>query len=336
MNPIHDWISFDVESEGDKPCYALQPWRVDTFEARIRTYAMSWVEKNKIQSTGVSEVNRVKLHKKLLLCASKNKIIVGWNVAFDISWLFAMGLREEVYANKWLDAMILWKQLDRARRTYGLKEAVREFFPNQAGYEEGVDFEGDIETLLEYNKKDTEFTLLLALKFWAALTESERRSVLIDMEDLPVVAERNYKGLELNPPAILETHAELMKRRNEAATKLAPYLPDGFNLDSSQQVAKLLFEDWGLPVYKLTPKQKPSVDEESLVETSHLDERAKWVQEYRSTTGLLSKCVKAPIKALEYNKGKYSGPPIVHPELRKAGTVTDRCTYSSYQNGPAK
>lgn len=337
----NDWIAFDVETIGDKEFFALQPWRADNFQANIRTWAFAYIAGGKFVSNGFRYKTREDIVEFLKYCAKNNKVLVGWNVAFDIAWLCAIGLREYVFDCQWLDGMLMWKAFDKTRKKYGLKEAVTLFIPGQAGYEEDVDFEGDIDRLIGYNQDDCKFTLYLALMFWKQLTPREQNAVLIGAEDLPVVGERNYKGLPIARQAVFQIHAYLDGRRQAAYNKILPHIPPGLqldkkspvgiNLDSDQQCAKLLHEYWGVPVFKQTPKGKPSVDKESLLELAHQDERARWLKEYRETTGLISKMVKAPIEAIMYNKPdtQYVYPDIIHSTQNKGGTYTGRSTYSS-------
>jgi len=189
---------------------------------------------------------------------------------------------------------------------------------------------------------------------------------------MSTIAERNVLGLPINIDGLRRTAQKLTKQRTENYAKLKPHLetigafmarggkmpppadlrkrfkcwdhkdPERYNnvagepiinLDSDKQIQVLLFEGWELPVYKLTDGGAKSVDKESLIELSHLDERAAWIQKYRETTGLISKCVKAVVASITYNNPYpgYSCEPTVRPELNKSGTNTDRCTYSSYQ-----
>ncbi len=373
-NPATDWVCLDVETGGTEPEYYLQPWRVAEQKAWIRTYALSWVSDGKIKHTATHEIDRYRMSQMLLRIAESGKTIVTWKGIFDISWFIGYGLIEECRRCKWLDAMVLWKNLDRNRRTYGLKSAVAEFLPQHAGYEDSVDFENiSDKDLAVYNTQDTDFTLYLAMKFWSELTERERHALLVDFEDMVAIAERNVAGLPVSVENLRDISQTLNKQRRENYLKLLPHLetldsamgrgvkftpaelrkrfPDwstgglkeygresAINLDSDKQLQQLLFEKWELPVHKMTKGGAKSVDKESLLELSHIDERAKWVQQYRETTGLISKCVKAVVESVKYNNPNpgYEYVPIVRPELKKSGTVTDRCTYSSNQKGGKK
>ena len=379
MNPLNDWIAFDVETIGDEDGYALLPWRATYHQAGIRTYALSWIKDGKLKNRAVAAERdpqfRYNLSEMLKAQAASGKYLVTWKGTFDIAWLISLGLREEAYACKWIDALVLWKQLDRTRMSYSMDNAIAEFLPGKVSHKGTVDFEGDLDELLKYNADDTNDTLVIALKIWSQLTERERNAVMIDFCDMPAIAERNVEGIFIDIDGVKETAAFLYKQRSENYEKLQQHLenignfrarggklkpadmkkrftgwdkldPERFNkiadkiainLDSDDDVRNLLFEQWGLPIQKMTKggksglNKKAACDKEALMELSHLDERASWIQKYRETTGLISKCVKAVVTSIKYNDVG-EGTCIVRPEMNKAGTVTDRCTYSSYMD----
>jgi hypothetical protein len=96
-------ISFDVETNGVQREYALQPFRALTGNAWLTSYAYCVGD----SQGGCVYPTVEQLRDFLTTCAKHKARIVGWNTPFDIAWLIAMGLREEVYACQWLDAMLL-------------------------------------------------------------------------------------------------------------------------------------------------------------------------------------------------------------------------------------
>ena len=138
--------AFDLETSGTLYTYALQPHRVATNDAWIT--AVATAAKGSVFGKLMPTKDDLR---ELLQHAIDNKItLVGWNVAFDIAWLCAYGLYDLAVQVKWLDGMLLWRHLDiepeydvtdrTKKRSYGLKAAVREFIPKQAGYEDDVEF----------------------------------------------------------------------------------------------------------------------------------------------------------------------------------------------------
>ena len=152
-------VSFDLETWGLLPEYALQPYRARTGDAWITSFATDGGN----APAGELSPSKETLRAWLQDCAEFNKRIVGWNTAFDVAWLIAVGLREEVYKCKWLDAMLMWRHLtvrpefaipEGLQQNFSLKNAVRTYIPEHANYEDGVSFDpnDDPEKLLEYNK----------------------------------------------------------------------------------------------------------------------------------------------------------------------------------------
>ena len=141
-------VGFDIETWGDKSEYALQPYRVRNGAGWVTCCA--WVMPTPDGTSTISQIypHVDDLRKVLRFCSQRKLRIVGWNTAFDVAWLIALGLRDEVYACQWLDAMLLLKHLTVAPtfegkpRPYGLKPAVEEFLPIFSGYADDVDFGG--------------------------------------------------------------------------------------------------------------------------------------------------------------------------------------------------
>lgn len=204
-------VAMDVETWGDKPEYALQAFRVSEGKSYLTSFACA--AGDTVRGTLYPTAEQLRGWLKAMSAA--NARIVGWNTAFDMSWLIALGLREEVYSCKWLDAMLLWRHLevrpdfayeDGKRMSFSLKNAVRKFFPEYADYEKDVSFDPAInpEGLLAYNKLDAELTLKLANLFWNKLTPKMQRLALIEAAALPMLAEAMVEGLHVDTNAAQE------------------------------------------------------------------------------------------------------------------------------------
>ena len=111
----------------------------------------------------------------------EGKIILGWNVVYDIAVMLGYGFEELVMQCRFMDGMLIWRHLDiepewdetgRTKRHYGLKLAVDTFLPQYSGYQEDIDFHTDdvekLTKLHDYNIKDNIFTLRIAKMLWAA------------------------------------------------------------------------------------------------------------------------------------------------------------------------
>lgn len=344
----NDYLAFDFETSGTLPEYALQPWRVKTNDAWATSFV--WADKvdGKTKMRGGLKPTVDMMREMLHYAIENNKTIVGWNTVFDISWLIAYGLRDEVYQCEWLDGMLLWRHheiepeyhvTDRfKKRSYGLKNAVATFLPKYKGYEADVDFhatdEESLNKLHKYNELDVVFTLEITKAIYNALGSSsanQLRAALMEARCLPMIAEANYAGL----PVDVDHAKALSNGLVEAAEYLLDMLePDGVTekvIRSPVQLANLLFDEWGLPVIKYNVSKKTgnktrSTDKEVLHELSFRDDRVKSLRTYREALNNRTKFAEAPLKSAEYN-----GDGTTHPGAIVFGTYSGRLTYASKQ-----
>ena len=349
-NPAEVWdddqyVSFDFETTGDLPEYALQPWRVRKNHARATSLAWVFRKDGALVTGGGLHPDPLMMAAFLQWSIDEGKTLVGWNVQFDIQWFIAYGLKPLVDQCRWLDGMLLWRHLEIepeyettrvSKRSYSLKTAVAEHLPQYAGYQEGIDFHGndpaELAKLHAYNIRDCIFTLRLARKFYLALKPKQRQAVWIEAQCLGLIADANYEGLPIDT---LMAKALSAKLKVIAAQKLASLTPHGVTekiVRSPIQMAKLLYDQWLLPVLKhntskLTGKTTRSTDKTVLHELAFMDGRAKELREYREALNNDTKFATTPWVSAEYcdDRGR------AHPNARVFGTYSGRLTYSSKQ-----
>ena len=357
---ITDWdderfVAADVEASGERPEYALQPWRYYQGKAWLTSFAAVWRENGQTRVHGMIYPDPLHVGEFLHWCIENDRIIVGWNLVYDIQWLIAMGFRDLVFKCKFLDGMLVWRHLDiepeydesrKNKRSYALKgkpgSAVPTFLPQYAGYEEDVDYHStdpaELQKLYDYNVRDNYHALRITKLLYSRLKPKQRNAMWMEQRCLPMVAEANLRGL----PVDIEASKALSKRlAKEAADTLAILEPHGVTPDvvaSPKKLGKLLFETWGLPVYKLGKGKKlpdgtivpgdPSTDKEVLFELAadgHV--RAKQLRDYRTALNGQNKFADKVRKSAEYNEDGCS-----HPQARVFGTYTGRITISSKQS----
>lgn len=327
-------IAFDVETFGSEREYALQPYRALTNAAWLTSYATAERVDNGIEVTGSLHPKFDSLKQFLECAAQADAHIVAWNAPFDVAWLIALGLREQVYANKWLDAMLMWRHLTSAPpcveqpSSYGLKAAVAKYLPQYAGYEKNIDFGEVTEELLIYNKLDAQLTLLLAERFLEEMPKPMRSAMLLESRCIPMVAETVVRGLHVNEPAARELDAQLDETRRVSFVRLKLENPEvnPEMLASPKQLSTLLFVTWGLPINKVTDKGQSSTDKAVLHELALIDPRAALVREYREANNNRTKFVTSTLESAEYN-----GDGCTRPQAKIYGTYTGRMTYYSKQ-----
>ena len=332
-------LGFDFETSGSLPEYALQPWRRAQGETFWAT-SLAWLRPMpKAGIHGGPMPTSDHMARMLHEAIDGDLTLVGWNLPFDIMVLLAYGLRDLVMQCKWLDGMLLWKHatvtpeydLTRSnKKHYGLKGLVTELWPDEAGYDEGIDFHSiepeAIEKRWRYNIKDVIFTLRGAEHWWNLLTIEQQHCALIEAQCLPMVAEANFSGMPVDTLYANDLALKLEAMANEGMTKLDAYGVKPAVLRSPTQLSRLLFTEWNLPVIKKTATGTLSTDKETLHELSFLDERANWIRTYRESVGNRAKFADAPLVSAAYNEDG-----CTHPQAHVYSTYSGRMTYASKQ-----
>lgn len=344
----NDYLAFDFETSGAVPEYALQPWRLAQGKAWATSFVWSASVGSKMQLFGGLEPTVEMMREMLEFAIAEKRTIVGWNTAFDISWLIAYGLEDLVMQCAWLDGMLLWRHLDIEpeyhvtdrfkKRSYSLKNAVTTFLPKYAGYEEGIDFHStdpaELARLHKYNERDVLFTATITKALYQRLEQSDPRQLnaaLIEARCLPMVAKANFEGL----PVDVEHTTQLSKALDDAADALLEELePHGVTekiIRSPVQLSGLIFDQWGLPVIKenvskTTGKRSRSTDKEVLHELSFVDSRVAKLRAYREALNNKTKFSAAPLASVTYNEDGNT-----HPSAIVFGTYSGRLTYASKQ-----
>jgi DNA polymerase I-like protein with 3'-5' exonuclease and polymerase domains len=350
--PQWDWddsrvASFDFETSGAKPEYALQPWRIPAGGAWATSLVWLWPHDGVLVHNGSllyplerpdPAPIRNLIGEMLEWAHTGKRRLWGWNVKFDISVILAYGISPKLVREiKWGDGMLLWRHLeiepeydDAPRRSYGLKAYVKQFLPMHAGYEEEIDFHDPAPDarawLHSYNTQDCAFTLMGCKALWKKLEPRQRQAAVIEMDCLPHVAEANVSGLLIDTILAQDVATRQAAIAADRLKSLAPHGVTEKIVRSPQQMAKLLFDDWGLSIHKMTKTGNRSTDKETLFELAFKDPRAREIKEYREALNNVVKFCENPMAAARYN-----GTGRAYPEAIVFGTYTGRMTYSSKQ-----
>lgn len=338
-------MAADVESSGSLPEFALQPWRYQQGKAWLTSLSVArYDEHGQVVHSGGLHPTQADLEAFLVEAIDTGSRIATWNGTFDIMWFIAYGCGDLVFKAKWLDGMRLWRhywiepeyELARAKKkSYGLKACVNEYLPHLAGYEQDIDFHTtdpeQLAKLQEYNDIDTAATLALTEKWWGLLTPAQQRVALIEAASIPHIAQANLQGMLVDMVAARDLGARLDAVASQCLAELES---DGVTekvVRSPTQLAKLIFDQWGLPVYKentskKTGKVSRSTDKEVLHELSFIDPRAKQLRAYREALGNKAKFSDAIVESVAYNEDGRT-----HPEAILFGTYSGRLTYASKQ-----
>jgi len=330
-------VGFDLETEGDLDEYMLQPFRCLTGEARIKAASISVGDKT--AGRLYPEPNQVK--KMLNYAIMSNSYITGWNVAFDAAWCIAIGLENEVFQAKWLDAMLLWRHAvvepegddipKSKRKSYSLESAMHEFYPDEAGFKDFDDFaatdDDSMKLLLHRNEMDALWTARLAEKFWRMLGSRQRNVARIEARCIPMMAKNKVLGIKSTKEDAQVLADILGKEAIEIYRELISVAPEarGVNIGSPKQLQKLIYETWGMVAERFSKKtQLPSTDKYALYDLALIDPRCGILKKLREAKGNRKKYAIGTINSLEYN-----GDGFVRPQPKIFSTYTSRITYAS-------
>ena len=170
--------------------------------------------------------------------------------------------------------------------------------------------------------------------FFIEKLEQEKLTDLYTSIELPlaqVLAIMELEGVRIDTAYLEAMGAELSIRIEELAQKLYEAAGEEFNLNSSNQLGVILFENLGLPVIKKT-KTGYSTDAEVLDTLAEEYEFVKDILAYRQLSKLKSTYIEGILKLVRPETGK------VHTTFNQTITATGRLssTEPNLQNIPIK
>ena len=241
---------------------------------------------------------------------------VGHNIKYDL-----VLLRRHGYELRGLegDTMVASYLLDPTKKQHGLDDLAEEILGHEmisyrevtAELAKGQSFAHvPLKEAARYACEDAHVTYLLYEYFWPRLKEEGLWKLFEEMERplIEVLAEMEMAGIRLDLPYLESLSRELAHKLRDLEEKIFALAGERFNLNSSRQLAYVLFEKLKLPKRKRTPKRTAySTDNEVLEELSSLHELPRLVLEYRTLAKLKSTYVDAL-------------PPLVHPETKRLHT----------------
>jgi DNA polymerase-1 len=193
----------------------------------------------------------------------------------------------------------------------------------------------DVDELCEYGAEDADITLQLWHKLKPMLKERGQERVFYEIETplMPVLAQMEHNGINLNVPALEKYSEELADKIQNLETAVYTMAGMEFNLNSPKQLGEVLFD-----ILKLVEKPKKTktgqykTNEEVLAELSAEHEIVQKILDYRSLTKLKSTYVDALPKEVFEGTGR------VHTTFSQAITTTGRLSsvHPNLQNIPIR
>ncbi|MBC8485520.1 MAG: DNA polymerase I [Bacteroidetes bacterium] len=176
-----------------------------------------------------------------------------------------------------------------------------------------------IDKISEYAAEDADVTLQLfhRLKYELQKINNYKLCSEIEFPLIRVLAEMEYEGIKVDGSVLKVIDKELVKLISDYEQKIYDIAGEVFNINSTQQLSKILFDK-----LKLTPARKTktgfSTDVRVLEELQYQHEIASVIVDYRTLTKLKTTYVDGLLKAINPKTGR------VHTSFNQVIAATGR------------
>ncbi|MCX7833030.1 MAG: DNA polymerase I [Ignavibacteria bacterium] len=176
-----------------------------------------------------------------------------------------------------------------------------------------------LDKVSEYAAEDADVTLQLYNKIKYELKKINLYKLCTDIEFplIKVLAEMEFEGVRIDPNVLTLLDGEITKLIKEYEEKIYKSAGQEFNINSTQQLSKVLFEDLKLIPTKKT-KTGYSTDISVLEELRYQHEICGLIIEYRGLTKLKSTYIDGLKKSINSKTNR------VHTSFNQTGTSTGR------------
>lgn len=276
-------------------------------------------------------------------CLTDPKIAkIGHNLKYDALVLSEHGLEISPYS---FDTMIAEWLVHPDSHHLGLKDMAEEYLGIRMQHIEELIGSGKSQRSMSevtiadaapYAAADAEVTLQLKPKLEDLLRKSNALSLFteIEMPLVPVLAQMEKAGIGLDKEFLAELSKDLTQQMGEFAEKIYQKVGFSFNLNSTQQLSKALFETLGIkpPQGKKTSSGFYSTAAGVLENIQGEHPVVDWVLQYRELAKLLSTYINALPEQINPKTGR------VHTSFNQTGSVTGRLASSdpNLQNIPTR
>ena len=279
------------------------------------------------------------------LLTDESLLMVGQNLKYDWSVLSRWGIE---ISNTLFDTMIAAWLVDTTRSSYNMDKLAGEYlayqttpFANlfleegeQSGKVKDRQFtEVPLDRAVQYAAEDADVTLRLFVVLDRLIDRRNVRSLFeeLEMPLVPILARMELEGIGLDVFALEEYSTYLSDQIGSVEKKIYDLVGHEFNVGSTKQLQKVLFEERKLQPIKKT-KTGYSTDNSVLQELAREDPLADLVLRYRMLTKLRSTYVDALPRLVHPETGR------IHTSFNQTGTATGRLssTDPNLQNIPIR
>ncbi|MCO6437340.1 MAG: DNA polymerase I [Phycisphaerae bacterium] len=265
----------------------------------------------------------------------------GQNIKFDALVLRALGIHVAGIA---FDTMIAAFLLDPSRRSFSLDGLVRAHFQHEMipitdligkGRDQLTMDMIDTQRLCTYAAEDADFTWRLKEVFEPQIAGSHVEKLFheVEMPLVDVLTAMEFNGIALDTKLLAELSRDMGDRLFALQRDIHRAAGREFNVDSTKQLAEVLFDDQGLKVQRRT-KTGRSTDADTLTALAAASDNPipRLVLEYRELAKLRSTYVETLPKMVSKRTGR------IHTSFHQTGAITGRLSSSdpNLQNIPIR
>ncbi|HKQ46693.1 MAG TPA: DNA polymerase I [Phycisphaerae bacterium] len=265
----------------------------------------------------------------------------GQNLKFDVGMLATIGIE---VAGIDFDTMLASFVLDSSRRSHGIDALALDLLNYRKITTEEMIGRGrqqvtfdqlSTQRVCEYACEDADIAWRLHESFERQLTDPELRSLFRDLEMplIEVLARMEQRGVAVDTEILARLSNQMADRMTSLRDEIHAAAGHPFNLDSTKQLADVLFDERKLPIIRRT-KTGRSTDAEVLeaLATQTNDPIPKLLLEYREIAKLKGTYVDALPDMISRRTGR------IHPSFNQIGAVTGRlsCSDPNLQNIPIR
>lgn len=240
------------------------------------------------------------------------------------------------------DTMIASYLLNPTKHNHNLAEIAREYLDRNiieykdvvGSGEKAIPFdEVDIKKAMQYSCQDADLAFQLSQILLPKIEEGGFKDLFeqVEIPLITVLAKMEMNGVKVDIDLLNEYSKELENQIQQKIERIYSLAGETFNINSSQQLGKILFEKLKLPVIKKT-KTGYSTDVEVLTRLAHHHDLPLEILSYRNLSKLKSTYIDALPKLIHPKTGR------IHTSYNQTVTATGRLSSSdpNLQNIPIR
>ncbi len=268
---------------------------------------------------------------------NKKYKLIGQNIKYDYIVMKRNGIKLK---NIYFDTMIASYIINPTRTRHNLDELAMQYLGyKMISYKEVIGKKKDfsdvsITEACKYSGEDADITLRLFNILNKQLKELKLEKLFyqIDIPLIKVLAEMEMNGIKIDTLKLAKLSKDISKQLQDLTLKIYKEAGEMFNINSTKQLAHILFDKLKLPSTKKGKSGAKSTDVEVLNELKNIHPIAQYLLEYRTLNKLITTYIDVLPKMINPETGR------IHTSFNQTVTATGRLSSSdpNLQNIPVR